>query len=363
MKFITAALAAAFLLPTVALAGEPVRAFMGTRTVVKEQHMVPQLGSDEGYGEKYTFNADFPGESSFYFSLTISNLGMGDHNMEAKGRLTVGDQKFTWNKKLDDDEWKHAKSPFSITAGPATLEGQPEKLVMKAKSGANELEFEFTPIARAWRPKNGQIQFGKDRNISDFTVFPLMKVTGRYKMGGEWTPIEGTGFGSHTWSDTAVYEQSRSSREFRAIQGEYTVYMREVIPAEKFDGTPVRYVLVTKGAEILIESYTVETAATASLTDSKHENKYVVPESFTLQGFDDEDKARQFRGSVTKVKQLTRKDLLTDMNAAVKMVASRYSKPVRYDYEVGYHFEVKTPTGVETIKGDNGRYEVYHWNK
>ena len=360
MKLIALILALA---PLSALAAEPVRAFFGSRTVVKEQHMVPRLGSDDGYGEKYTFNADFPGKGTFYFSLTISNLGMGDHNMEAKGRLTLGEQKFAWNKKLDDDEWKHSKSPFSITAGPASLSGTPEKLVMTAKAGGNEVELEFTPIGRAWRPKNGQVQFGKDRNVSDFTVFPLMKVTGRYKIGGDWQPLEGRGFGSHTWSDTAVYEQTRFSREFRGIQGDYTVYMRELIPAAEFESAPIHYLLVTKGPEVVIESFTLETKATETLTDSKHENKYKVDESFTVQGFDDEEKARQFRGSVTKIKQRGRTDLLAEMNAAVKMVAERYSKPVRYDYDVGFHFEVKTPEGVETIKGEDGRYEVYHWNK
>ena len=363
MRLHPIALLLAFALATPAIAKEPVRAWQGTRSLVKEEHLVPRMGKDEGYGDKYTFNADFPDGGSFYFSLTISNLGMGDHKMEAKGRMTAGDKSFKWNKKLDDDEWKFTKSPFSVTAGPASISGTPEKLTLKARGGGGEVELEFTPIARAWRPKNGQIQFGKDRKAADFTVFPLMQVTGRYKVGGDWIPITGRGFGSHSWSDIAVYEQARMSRELRAIQGDYTIYLRELIPAEDFESTPIQYLLVTKGPEILIESYKFEAKPTESLTDNKHENKYVVPESFTLLGFDDEDQNRAYRGAITKVKQRTRKDMLEEMNAAVKLVAARYSKPVRYDYDVKYHLEVKTPEGVETIKGDDGRYEVYHWNK
>lgn len=365
MKF-TSALAAATLalvaVPIGASAAEPVRAFMGSRTVVKTKNLYPHLGKDEGYGEKYTFDGDFGDRGSLYFSMTISNLGMGDHKMEAKGRLTIDGKKFRWKKELDDDEWKWSKTPFRIKAGPATLSGSPKELVMTVKQGGNDVTFTFTPLGRAWRPKNGQIQFGKDRKSADFTVFPLMNVKASGTFNGAALDVKGTGFGTHTWSDLAIYDQARWTRQFRGIDGDKTIYMRELFTAEDYGNETLRYVLVTKGKMILLESYDYVTNATETLTDTKHDNRYKVPESFTIQGFDDEMKQVQFRGKITKKKQIKREDLLKKMNAAVRLIAGRYSKPVRYDYESDFHIQVKTADGVEELKGV-GRYEMYHWNK
>ena len=345
-------------------ADEPVRSWQGNRVIVKDHHLIPVLHDGEGYGEKYTFKGEFGERGSFYFSLTISNIGLGDHNMESKGRLTIDGQKFTWKKELDDDEWSSEKGRFHIKAGPADISGTPDRLVMKAGKGSDEVEMVFTPIARAWRPRNGQITWGKDHLISDFTVFPLMKVEGRYKLGGgDWKTIEGRGFGGRSWSDLAPYGQARWTMEFRGIQGDYTVYFRELGTTDEYGRQRIPYLLITKGADILVESFDYTLTPTKVFTDTAHENQYKVPEDFTLVGKDAEEPGkRQFRGKMTKRKLDGRKDLLKDMNGALALIAKRYSKPVSYDYDTDYLIEVKVGDQVERIEG-TGRLEVYHWNK
>lgn len=363
MKLATTLTAALLVLAGQATAAEPVYPFSGPRTLVSAKHLIPVLSSDDGYGEKYTFNADFGDQGSFYFSLTISNLGFGEHKMEAKGRLSVGDQKFSWKKEMDKGDWKHSKSDFSITAGPAHISGTPDKLLMKASKGNDAVELTFTPIARPWRPRGGQIHFGKDRKKSDFTVFPLMAVEGRYKMGGgDWQPLTGRGHGTRTWSDIAVYEQARWTMEFRGIQDDYTVYIRQLSTGADFERMTIPYLIVTKGDKLLIESFDFTFKPTAMYEDSKHANKYKVPESFQVLGTDAEEKNRQFRGSMTKKKLLKRKDMLEDMSAPVRAIAGRYSKPVEYDYETDFTVEVKVGDQVERIQGV-GRYQMYHWNQ
>ena len=55
-----------------------------------------------------------------------------------------------------------------------------------------------------------------------------------------------------------------------------------------------------------------------------------------------------------------RKDYLADLGAMKAAVASRFAKPVLYDYEIDLTLEVKTAGGVEriTMSGDDTRYEV-----
>ena len=51
--------------------GESVTAFKGARSVVKASHLIPVMKDSEGYGEKYTFKANFEGGGELYFSLAI----------------------------------------------------------------------------------------------------------------------------------------------------------------------------------------------------------------------------------------------------------------------------------------------------
>lgn len=346
-----------------ASAAEPVKAYSGPSAPVTVQHLTPAMKDGEGYGEKYTFNADFEGGGDFYFSMTIGNLGFGDHKMEAKGRMTINGKSYRWKKNLDDDEWKTNKKAFDIKAGPARISGTPDKLVLSARAKGADIELTYTPIAKAWRPRNGQIAWGDDREKSDYTVFPLMKVEGRYKLsGGDWQPLAGTGYGSHSWSELAPYETTRWTMELRGIDGETTIYMREIGATSDYGRARIPYLLVTKGGEVLIESFDYQLEPTATMVDKKHDNKYVVPETFVIVGKDANDQSRLVRGKVTKKTLRKRNEPLKKMNAAMRAVASQYSEPVSYDYDVDYAFEVKIGDRTERLQGV-GRYEVYHLNK
>jgi hypothetical protein len=347
---------------TTAWSAEPISAWGSGRVKVQAKHLVPAMKGGEGYGEKWTFDGKFGERGSLYYSLAISNLGIGDHKMEAKGRLTVDGVEFKWKKELDDDDWSHAKDTLDIKAGPAHVHGTPEKLRLDAKSGGKSAECTFTPIADAWRPGNGKIRFGKDKKTADFTVFPLMKVVCEYDFGAGKQSVEGRGWGTRSWSDIAVYEQARWTLQLRVIAGDYTVYIRELGASADFGRKRIPYLLVTKGNQVLVESFDYDFKATGVFTDDKHKNRYAVPESFQIVGKDRGDATRQFRGAVTKKKLRARKDLLKSMNAAVRMVAKRYSEPVRYDYDTDVTLQVKIGDTVEEISGV-GRYEVYHWNK
>lgn len=347
---------------TAVQSAEPVQSWQGRRATVQTQHLLPALKGGEGYGDKYTFNAEFGARGSLYVSLTIANLGFGDHKMEAKGRLTLDGKTFRWNKKLDDDEWSSAKGRLNIQAGPVTLSGTPERLTFDVKSGSNELQMVFTPIAQPWRPGSGRVVYGSERKVSDYTVFPLCKVQGTVTMEGARQELSGIGYGTRSWSELAIYEQARWTLEFRGISEDRTVYLRELSPSADYARTRIAYLLVTKGSEILFESFDYTFTPTSIFSDSRHENGYRVPESFTIVAKDVSDPARLMRGKFTKKRLRKRTDELTRMNAALRMIVRRFSKPVSYAYETDFLVEVKHTDGVEQISG-TGRYEVTHLNR
>lgn len=349
--------------PKPAQADDAVRAWQGSQAAVETRHLVPQMKDGSGYGQKYTFNAEYGERGRLYFSMTISNLGIGNHKMEAKGNLRLDDKTISWKKDLKAKDWHFKAAPFQVEAGPAKISGEPTRLVFEVKNSDGEFEVTFTPIAMPWRPRDGQIQFGPERKINDYTVFPLSKVQTRVRFkGGDWQEVEGYGYGTHSWSELAVYETARWVSEFRGIAGDRTVYIREIYTADDFGRQRVPYLLITRGDEVLLESFDFQMNPTEILTDSEHENRYQVPESFTLLGADASRPERKFRANMKKNKLRKRDDILKSMNFAVRAVVSRFSKPVLYDYDTDFLVEVMVGGETETISGV-GRYEVTHLNK
>ncbi len=332
---------------------DELRGFAGKSGTVSAATLTPAMHEGDGYGEKYTFNADFGEIGDFYFSMAISNFGVGDHKMEARGRFTIDGKKVEWKRELDSDEWSNNKNSFRIKAGTAVIQGTPDRLVLTSTKSGNSIEAVFTPIAPAWRPgTDGRAMFGK--NISDFTVFPLMNVEATVTMKGEEPKtVNGFGYGTHSWSDLMTYDMATVTYDFRGISGDSTIYFRKFMTTKEYGSKPLNYVLVTKGDKVIAESFTFDMQPTAGglYVDNKHDNKYQVPESFTLT-------APGIKGTFTKKKLRQRKDVLADMNFAVRQIAKLYSKPVRYDYDTNFSVDA----GGQHFEGV-GRYEVYHWNK
>ncbi|MCK6573371.1 hypothetical protein L6V77_20010 [Myxococcota bacterium] len=349
-----------------AAAAEPVKAWQGSRTVVKSKHLSPAMKASGDYWDKYTFNAKFP-NGSFYFSYAIGDAITDAKKMESKGRLTIDKNTWSWRNDFKEGQWSHVGGePMSITAGKASMSGTPQSLLFKGETDGAVFELTFTPIANAWRPKAGQVQFGTENKAYDVTLFPHMKVTGRYKAAGaDWVDVEGTGYGSHVWGELAPYDMNRWTLDFHAHTGDYNLYMRELGTTDTYGQQRIPYLLITKGNQVLVESFDYTMTPTDVFTDEAHENKYKVPVSFQLQGRDSDPAGPQFRAVVKKKKLDKRKDYLAEMGAVKAAVAGRMAKPVLYDYDVDFTFEVKTASGVEQIRtgAEDGVLEINWLNQ
>lgn len=330
---------------------QPIKVWQGARSVVKTRHLAPAMKSSGDYWDKYTFNADFP-NGSFYFSYAIGDAVTDAKKMESKGRLTVDKNTWSWRNDFKEGNWSHTSGePMSITAGKAVMSGTAQEIKFTGETDGVQFELVYTPIANAWRPKAGQVLYGTENKAYDVTIFPRMKVVGKYKAaGGDWVALEGTGNGSHVWGELAPYDTNRWTMEFHTDSGEYAIYMRELGATSDYGQTRIPYLLITKGNQVLLESFDYTMTPTEVFTDEAHENKYKVPVSFQLQGRDADANGPQFRAVVKKKKLHKRKDYLAEMGGIKAAVAATKAKPVLYDFEVDFTFEVKTATGVEQIK-------------
>ena len=127
--------------------------------------LIPHKVSNENYVEKYTFVSPLRLSSSpdgsewngrLYFSISVSNIGPGDHNVTAKGSIHLGDQRYQWKVQRDDDEWSRDHKKLDIHVGGVRLYGSMKELHLEAKNKKGNVKISWKSIAHAWRPsKNG----------------------------------------------------------------------------------------------------------------------------------------------------------------------------------------------------------------
>ncbi len=349
------------MLPIFLYAQQKVEGFSGSTTPVQDADLIPHLKKDDGYGEKYTFNAEFSGTDRFYFSYQITNLGAGEFKMTAKGSLKLGDRTFQWKTnelELDDKEWSYSKSNIDISAEGIRLHGNIDQLIFDIKKDDFEIQLEFTPIAKAWKPKNGKILSAN--KVSSYVVFPLTNAKGFFKKGEEKIDLNGKGYGTHSWSQLGPHEQFTWSSQFRGIQEDanQSFYFRQLKTHGDYEKKEIFYLLATDQDKIIAECFDAQITTSQVYTDQKHDNKYQVNENFEIKCKDSRSGA-EIIAQIKANQQSARKNPLANLSWIVRKAAGTVSKPMEYVYKkTSYELKV----GSKGISGKNGMYEINYFN-
>ncbi len=345
-------------------AKEPVFVYEGAPTPVDAKDLIPHLKKDDGYSEKYTFNAEFSGSDRFYFSYQITNLGAGEFKMTAKGSLKLGDRTFSWKTdelEYGDQEWKSSKNELNIEVKGTRLSGTMDALKFEVKQDDFQIEILFEPIAKAWKPRNGKVLVGNQKKVNSYIVLPLTKASGSFKKGDEVVVLNGKGYGTHSWGQLGVHEQFAWTTQFRGVNEEKdeTVYFRELKTNGDFEAKHVFYLLVTQKDQVLAQCFDgSQINLTKEYTDAKHENQYRIKENFVLT-CQDPFNGKSIELSFQAGAMDSRKNPLSKYSWMVRKAAELVSKPMEYVYKKA-SYEVKVAG--QTIKGSNGMYEVNYLN-
>ena len=330
--------------------------------------LIPHLVSNENYVEKYTFDAEIQSEDGqkgqLYFSASINNLGAGDHKLHLKGRLSLGDEKFTWNRKFAAGKWKNNKAKLSISAGGISLSSvNDQQLNFKVKTKAQSFDLLFTPQVKAWRPKNGGLEFQGSSKKAEFALFPMARVSGTWlQQSQKKLTLHGQAWGRHSWSHLGPHEWIRWSqlvRVFDPMHGQ-SAFIRRIQLGGDYQDKILSYAIVSSDKKIIFEGYNLEANETRHWTDKKHENKYRFPTQMTLKS-KAVDGQSQLTFKLSTNKRISRRNPIAHLSWAKRKLAEMFSKPMKYAYAFDYDLSI---TGARTIqmKGSTGRYEIFHLN-
>ena len=329
----------------------------------------PHLVSNESYVEKYTFNADLQSvdgtQGRLYFSISINNIGAGDHKLHTKGVLELGEKRIKWSVKRGEGKWQSAKGQLKINAGGIELSGDPKSaLRFKVKTSEGEFDLKFKPIAKPWRPKGGGIEFNSKGEGAYFDLFPLAMVNGEcsFKSGVSRITVGGKGWGRHTWSHRGPHEWSKWSQLIRIIdrESDRTVFIRRVQVSGDFEDQITSYALVTEGADRVFEGYKTEVTPITTYKDKKHSNRYAFPTEFHLSSASSSGDTH-LKLHLTTNRRIYRRNPIAKLSWMKRKVVEMVTKPMEYAYEFDYQLSINGSQSLKMI-GNDGRYEVYHLN-
>ena len=342
--------------------------FQGGGDQLKSEHLKPHLVSNENYVEKYTFNADFKSstgeEGRLYFSISINNIGAGDHKLRTKGILTIGEERIKWSSKRKSGQWKSAKDSFKITAGGVELSGDPQKmLTFKVSNKQGQFKIMFRPIVKPWRPQNGGLSFSKSSEKAQFSLFPFAEVKGEWSLAnGIQGELTGEGWGRHTWSHLGPHEWSQWSQLIRIFDrdAKRSVFIRRVKIGGDYAPKTIAYAIATEGSKTVFEGYNVDVKASKTYTDKKHDNRYQFPTDFTLKA-SDQRSGDQLSLKLKTNRRLYRRNPIGKLSWVKRKVVELVTKPMEYAYEFDYDVAISGKSSIK-MSGHKGRYEVFHLN-
>ena len=361
-----------------ALAKDSVSGLDGIGAPAELKHIIQHNVSDEYYVEKYTFNAklkastdaqdeqgappvDFTGR--LYFSISISNIGSGDHKATARGVIELGDQRYKWKVSKKSSQWSRDRNRLDLRIGGARLYGDLNKLHFEVKRGGGKMKVSFTPIAKPWRPGRGGVIMG-DGKSAEFTLMPMAELEGSFTPKNKAElKVSGVGWGRHTWSQLGPHEWSKWNYQVRVFDAHKrrALFIRQVQTGGDYKKRKLSYALLVSGADRLFEGYGLQSEARAHYRDPKHDNHYRFPTDVTFTGQSVQGDA-QLKMSLKTTKRHYRRNPVAKYSWMKRKVIEMATKPMIYAYQTDYHVKL---SGARTLdfSGDQGRYETYFFNK
>jgi hypothetical protein len=318
----------------------------GGRPTAKE--LIPTMSSEEAYTERFVFSTDVDGGGHIGVDFTISNLGWGDGHGAASVRVSLpGVKKYTFNEKVDSDDWKYGKDNFSLDIAKTHVHAVGDGTYILKHDGSVKLELTFKSTVPMWRPGTGRIKV--DDGYYKFAVIaPRADVSGRVFIGGKWVTIKSTnnGYAEHSATNVAPYELGTRYSRMRTVEGDVFVMWRETKLSKEYGARSYTFVLVTYKDKVVFGDASAKIKFGNVRRDSK--TGYAVPLTVQIDGDSGGDSIKM----IVEGSKYSRSNLLDSYGAAAKAAAALVTDPYRFSVDNKYTLQMTIQGTTATISGD-----------
>jgi hypothetical protein len=310
--------------------------------------LIPVMSSEEAYTERFIFSTDIDGGGHIGVDFTISNLGWGDGHGAASVRVQLPNtKKYSFNEKVDRDDWRYAKDSFSLDIAKTHVHAVGNDTYVLKHDGAVKLELTFKNTVPMWRPGSGRIKV--DDGYYKFAVIsPRADVSGRVFIGGKWVEIKstGNGYAEHSATNVAPYDLGTRYSRMRTAEGDVFVMWRETKLAKDYGGKSYTFAMVAYKDKVVFSDPSARIKFGKIRRDGK--TGHSVPMTVQIDGSSGGDSIKL----VIEGSKYSRTNLLDSYGAAAKAAAAMVTEPYRFSVDNTYTLQMTIQGATATVSGE-----------
>ena len=320
----------------------------GARGSAKMSDLIPKPTGEEAYSERYSFAFDLDDHGGHIgLDLTITNLGWGDQHAAEEVRVFLKDQKkYRHKKKYGDGDWSYSKKTFGLNIGKTKVSAIGQDGFRVQHSGKVKFDLVFKNRMPMFKPGGGKITTSDGYYKFNLSA-PRADVTGTVTINGQTLKVKGTraGYADHVATNVAPFDFGKSFSRMRNYNGDVFVMWREIEVAPDHGGERFAWILVGYKDKIVFSDPSAKIRQGKIKVDTK--SGYKVPLALQIDAKKGNDSVKLvMRGS-----RYDRRDLLDSYGDAAKVVASAFTKPVRFDVQCDYQLQMTIGGATATVRG------------
>lgn len=279
--------------------------------------------------------------------VAAKTYGWGDGHGAASVRVNMpGLKGYTFNEKVERDDWKYGKDSFSLDIAKTHVHAVSDDTYVLKHSGSVKLELTFKGTLPMWRPGAGRIKVDDGYYKLD-VIAPRADVTGRVYIGGKWHEIKSTrnGYAEHSATNIAPYELATRYSRMRTVEGDVFVMWRETKLARDYGNRSYTFVMVAYKDKIVFSSPDARLKFGNLRRDDK--TGYLVPLSVQIDATSGQDTIKL----VAHGTKYSRTNLLDSYGAVAKAAAAMVTEPFRFSVGNNYTLQMTIQGTTAQIAG------------
>lgn len=254
------------------------------------------------------------------------------------------------------DEWSFSRDRFDVTLQECHMRGDGETFQVAMFDDFLKVELDVTMEAPLWRPGDGRLEYGYDRNIRvDELVFPRFRFTGRMsarrtrQAEESWRPIQGVGYGEHVHINAFPFAVGTAWYGFRALRDDgLTILFDDLKTPDTHGGERLGWVLVLLDGQPIFTSHDVTVVETDVRPDENPPSVYPVPWGYTVVA---QNGADQVVIEVGNSALVTRDSILSRVSRLIRAALSGRMNPIDLELQNDYRASLTIDGTTAVVRG------------
>lgn len=321
----------------------------------------PHLRGEMAYTEEWSHGVWLDDGGDMGIDYVITNFGIGNHRgafhveyRDENGKMNACKTEYS------EDDWSSDPKAFHLKFGGNELSGDLTGLQLKIRCDPVSMDLTFKNDGTPFQPGSGKLTYEKDGNEDGFYSImytsPRAIVTGSVAINGVTKAVQGIGLGDHSITNLRTDNLARRWFKFNSIGKDHSIFLAELESPAKYSSSREGWALVYGSEGRILASPRVRFDYDGFILDNNSEEGYRIPRRVRVSAVNGNT---SLTGTLlmTGVKEV--RDPTDDLNAFLKMLVHKYTKPRDYYIKCSFDFKIMKDNTPKEIQGERFFRYIY----